>query len=106
MRRESLPVEALPAWARLNGVALSGVTFRQLQAEDRTDKGYAIVATEEKGTVQGPSEGEDSQPEVLLQIPSDLILSLEAVDNYAKADRYLREVLEAVGDLGRVTILF
>lgn len=106
MKHEFLPVEALPAWARLNGVALSGVTFRQLQAEDGTDKGCAIVAAEEEGTGQVPSEGEDSKPEVLLQIPSDLILSLEAVDNYAKADRYLGEVLEAVGNLRRVTILF
>ena len=93
MKREFLPVEALPPWARLNGLSVSDVAFRRLQAEDGTDKGSAIVATEAKGNGDMPSD-------VLLRIPSDLVLSLEAVD--AKSDRYLREVLEAVGDFGKV----
>jgi len=95
MKREFLPVEALPPWARLNGLSVSDVAFRRLQAEDGTDKGSAIVATEAKGNGDMPSD-------VLLRIPSDLVLSLEAVDAYAKSDRYLREVLEAVGDFGKV----
>lgn len=96
MKREFLPVEALPPWARLNGLSVSDVAFRRLQAEDGTDKGSAIVATEAKGN------GDDVPSDVLLRIPSDLVLSLEAVDGYAKSDRYLREVLEAVGDFGKV----
>lgn len=97
MRQQDLPIDTLPAWARLNGVSLSGVVFRRLQADDGTDKGCAVVATEARG------DGDDhSHPEVLISVPSDMVLSLESVSNYAKSDRYLREVLEAVGDFGRV----
>lgn len=96
MKREYLPVETLPAWAKLNGISLAGVAFGRLQAEDGTDKGCAIVATEEK------INESESNPEILLKMPSDLVLSLETVHNYAKADGYLREVLEAAGDFGRV----
>ncbi|KAI9931909.1 hypothetical protein ASPWEDRAFT_27807 [Aspergillus wentii DTO 134E9] len=95
MKREYLPVETLPAWAKLNGISLAGVAFGRLQAEDGTDKGCAIVATEAK------INESESNPEILLKMPSDLVLSLETVHNYAKADGYLREVLEAAGDFGR-----
>jgi hypothetical protein len=45
---------------------------------------------------------DETEPPILLEIPSDLVLSLETVQNYAKSDRYLHEVLEAVGNFGRV----
>jgi hypothetical protein len=48
------------------------------------------------------SSESDTNPEILLQIPSDLIISLETVQNHAKSDPYLRDVLEAIGDFGRV----
>lgn len=99
MKREYLSIDALPAWARLNGVSTSGVAFRRLQEEDGANKGVALVATEDKG-------GEDSDLDVLLQIPSDLILSLDCVETCAKSDPYLREILEAVGGFGKVTICF
>lgn len=99
MKREYLSIDALPAWARLNGVSMSGVAFRRLQEEDGANKGVALVATEDKG-------GEDSDLDVLLQIPSDLILSLDCVETCAKSDPYLREILEAVGGFGKVTICF
>lgn len=92
MKREYVSIESLPAWARLNGVSVSSIAFRRLQS-DGTDKGSAIVAE---------GKQDSSSKDVLLQIPSDLILSLEAVDTYAKSDRYLREVLEAVGGFGKV----
>ena len=101
MRLESLSTDALPAWARLNGVSPFGVAFRRLQADDGTDKGCAVVATEEKSR---DPESNDDHPEILLSVPSDMVLSLESVGNYAKSDRYLRDVLEAVGDFGRVCI--
>lgn len=100
MRREFHPIDALPAWARLNGVSLSGIAFRRLQAEDGTDKGCAVVATEEKSN--GDPESDDSRSEILLSVPSDMVLSLESVEIYAKADRYLRDVIDAVGEFGRV----
>ncbi|OJJ80867.1 SET domain-containing protein [Aspergillus glaucus CBS 516.65] len=91
MKREYLSIESLPVWARLNGVSVSGIAFKRLQS-DGTDKGSAIIAE---------GKQDSSSKDVLLQIPSDLILSLEAVDTYAKSDRYLREVLEAVGGFGK-----
>lgn len=95
MKRAYLPIDALPAWARLNGVSMSGVAFRRLREEDATNKGAALVATENKGE-------KDLGPDVLLQIPSDLILSLDCVETCAKSDPYLRDILEAVGGFGKV----
>lgn len=102
MRRESVPIESLPLWVHLNDVSLSGVEFRRLKDDDGTDKGCAVVATAEKDDEHLESGDTHSHPQVLIRVPSDLVLSRESVDNYAKSDRYLREVLEAVGDFGRV----
>jgi hypothetical protein len=95
MRRDYLPIEALTPWAKLNGISLEGIAFRKLQGADGTDKGSAIVATVEK------NDGED-EADTLLTVPSDLALTSEFVHNHAKIDRHLREVLDAVGDFGRV----
>ncbi|KAL1885435.1 hypothetical protein Plec18167_000929 [Paecilomyces lecythidis] len=99
MKREYLPIEALPAWARLNGISFNGIAFERFRSEDGTDKGSGVVATEEK--YNGDPESEESKPEFLITVPSDMVLSLGLVQNYAKSDRYLREVLEAVGDYGK-----
>jgi hypothetical protein len=40
--------------------------------------------------------------EPLLVVPKDLIISRENIELLAKADRHLRELLEALGDFGRV----
>ncbi|KAJ5082404.1 hypothetical protein N7532_011447 [Penicillium argentinense] len=98
MRREYLPLQSLPAWAKLNGIVTNGVAFQNLSSsENDTDKGNAIVAIENK-----TSDESDSLPQVLLQIPPELVLSLETVHAQSKSDQCLREVLEAVGDFGRV----
>jgi uncharacterized membrane protein YidH (DUF202 family) len=98
MKREYLPIEALPAWQRLNGIVATGVAFQKLGSDEHgADKGSAIVATEAKSSSEN-----DAIPQILLQIPADLVLSLETVHNHAKSDRYLRDVLEAIGDFGRV----
>lgn len=100
MKREYLPLEALPAWSRLNGIIADGVGVQKLSSsDDSTEKGNGIVATQDR-----TSKESDAQPEILLQIPSDLLLSLDIVHDYAKCDGHLREVLEAVGDLGRVRL--
>lgn len=83
-------------------MSLSGVEFRRLKDNDGTDKGCAVVATEGKDDEHPESEATHSHPQVLIRVPSEMALSLESVGNYAKSDRYLREVLEAVGDFGRV----
>jgi hypothetical protein len=40
--------------------------------------------------------------EPLLVVPKDLIVSRANIELVARSDRHLREVLEAVGDFGRV----
>ena len=92
MKRDSLPIESLPAWVRFNGIKANGVAFQNLVSP----RGTGIVASQDQ------MSDYETAPPILLEIPSDLILSLETVHNYAKSDRYLREVLEAVGDFGRV----
>lgn len=100
MKRDYLPLSSLPAWLRLNGVVANGIAFQQLgSSESGTDKGNAIVATSET-----TSNERDVQPQVLLDVPSDLVLSLDTVHDYSKSDRELREVLEAVDEFGRVCI--
>ncbi|KAF9886308.1 hypothetical protein FE257_011567 [Aspergillus nanangensis] len=99
MKREYLPIETLSAWTTLNGISVNGVAFQKIQAGDGTDKGSAIVAMKDRRSE--PPESEQSSPEILLNIPSDMVLSLQLVHNHAKADQHLREALEAVGDFGR-----
>ncbi|KAJ5576921.1 hypothetical protein N7535_003847 [Penicillium sp. DV-2018c] len=97
MRREYVPIELLPAWQRLNGITVQGIAFQKVGSDEHgADKGSAIIATEAT-----TSSEDDADPKVLLQIPSDLVLSVENVHNSAKSDRYLRDVLEAIGDFGR-----
>ncbi|KAJ5167078.1 uncharacterized protein N7482_005859, partial [Penicillium canariense] len=96
MKRESFPTDSLPAWLRLNGVDANGVAFQNLQTtEGDADKGNTIVATEARS-----SKDSDAEPEILLRVPYDLVLSLEAVHGYAKSDRHLHEVLDAVDEFG------
>ncbi|KAJ5682536.1 hypothetical protein N7462_005701 [Penicillium macrosclerotiorum] len=99
MRREYLPLGSLPAWLRLNGVTTNGVAVQGIGSPGKeTDKGNSIVATDVK-----TSKESDTSPEVLLRVPSDLVLSLDTVHDHSKSDRHLHDVLEAVGDFGRTT---
>lgn len=100
MKHDYYPIESLPSWIKLNGVSVNGIAFRKLQADDGTDKGSAIVATEVKTSGNAASNAVES--EVILRVPSDLVLSFDFVEEYSKSDRQLREVLEAVGNFGRV----
>ena len=86
MHRETLPVDQLAAWSRLNNVEFNGVKITIVQG----NRGSGLVTTAER-----------SNP--LLRIPNDLILSLETVWVYAKSDKHLRQVLEATGDYSRVS---
>ncbi|KAJ5950438.1 uncharacterized protein N7479_008851 [Penicillium vulpinum] len=97
MKREYLPIESLPAWQRLNGVVVQGIAVHKVGSDQHgADKGSALIATE----AQMSSE-DDAKPKILLQIPSELVLSLETIHNHAKIDKYLREVLDSLGDFGR-----
>lgn len=102
MKREYLPLGSLSAWARFNGITTHDITFQKVESTTVTefsglDKGNAIVATADK-----TNDSSTAESEVLLQVPSDLILSLDAVLNHSKSDPDLRAVLEATDYFGKV----
>ncbi|KAI9734604.1 MAG: hypothetical protein M1834_002205 [Cirrosporium novae-zelandiae] len=92
MKRQYISVDVLPAWAKLNDVAFRGVQVKQQLVHQGMDKGSAVVAERELQT------RDDS---LLMIIPKEMILSLDAVVEYGKSDKHLREVLEAMGTFGR-----
>jgi hypothetical protein len=108
MKRQYLPIEAMPAWARLNGIKFDGVAIERFCSNndsDGTDKGAAVVTKGEKFN-RDPANDNNSSPEVLISVPPDMVLSPSLIESYSKSDRSLKEVLEAVGDYGKVCILF
>lgn len=88
MHRETLPIDQLGAWIRLNNVKFNGVKITALQG----NRGSGLVTTAERST---------DNP-LLMTVPNDLVLSFETVWVYAKSDKHLRQVLEATGDYSKV----
>ena len=88
MHQETLPIEKLNLWAQLNGVEYNGVKINSVP----NGRGSGVVTTTEKSV-------EDA---LLITVPQDLVLSLENVWVYAKSDKHLQQVLEAVGEYSRV----
>ena len=88
-----LPPEALVPWAKLNDVA-----FTHLDPGVIAGRGAALVAR----TCLPDAENAGDGSQVLMTVPRDLILSLERVQEHAKVDKDFREVLESLGDFGRV----
>lgn len=88
MNRQILTAVSAAQWAQLNNVELNGIEISKLPGS----KGFGIVAKHDIA---------DENP-ILMTVPKDLILSLENVWLYAKSDRHLQEVLNAVGDFARV----
>ncbi len=88
MRRAELPISALPAWTKLNDVI-----FYDISVHDIEGKGFGLVADRHLS-----SEDAFDMP-VLLRVPRDLILSKEAVEEYAQVDKDFQELLTAAGGL-------
>ncbi|KAF2748889.1 SET domain-containing protein [Sporormia fimetaria CBS 119925] len=86
------PVEELSAWAAFHGVTFNGVKFGPLPGFE--ERGSAVVATRDLTA---------NREEPLILVPRELILSRQNIEVFAKADKHLREVLDAVGDFGRTT---
>jgi len=85
MRQVSLPLEDLQVWARFNNVQLFETLIEpHLIREDGNDKGGGLLAM-----------GEHGPGKPLVAVPHDLVLSKERVEQYAKADQILRELVEA-----------
>lgn len=85
------PIDALPTWATFHGVEFSGVKIGTLPGFE--ERGSTVIAN-------ARLEGATAEP--LLVVPKELIISRANIELFAKSDHHLREVLEAVGDFGRV----
>lgn len=85
------PIATLPKWASFHGVSFNGVKVGPLPGFE--DRGSTVIADRE---LQG------GKVEPLLVVPKELIISRENIELLAKADRHLREVLDAIGEFGRV----
>jgi len=81
------PKSSLLTWARLHGCQFSGVTVNSVEG-----RGHAVIAEQRLA----------QDAEALMTVPEKLILSRETVELFAKSDRYLREVLGALGSFGQV----
>lgn len=86
----SLPPEAFNPWAQLNDVK-----FHDVKPGRIAGRGSALIASK---AVTNSAEG----AECLLTVPRDLILGQEQISEQAKVDRDFRELLESLGDFGRV----
>jgi hypothetical protein len=87
------PLESLEEWSMFNGVEYNGIRVGVI--EGREDRGSAIRAVDIL-----------EQPETpLMKVPRELIVSKEKVYLQAKSDHHLRQVLEAVGEFGQVSLI-
>ncbi|KAK3069051.1 hypothetical protein LTR53_012908 [Teratosphaeriaceae sp. CCFEE 6253] len=84
-----LPPQAFLPWAELNNVAFTHVTPGIAEG-----RGGALLARQHLL--------EDQSPQALLTVPQALILSLERIAEHAKVDKDFREVLESLGEFGKV----
>ena len=87
MRRAQLPITALPAWSKLNDASFIDISVHDLGEE----KGFGLA------TGRRLSSKETFDVPTLLAIPHDLILSAEAIEEYAKVDQHFKQLLEAAG---------
>jgi hypothetical protein len=87
MPRTSLPIESLPRWAFLNDV-----DFLDVKIDAIDGKGYGLIAERALARVEDTYD-----IPTLLAIPRDLVLSAEAVEQYAKVDKNFRELRQAAG---------
>ncbi|OHE99094.1 SET domain-containing protein [Colletotrichum orchidophilum] len=87
MASSQLPLETLSTWAMFNDVDLVDVEAREIPG-----CGLGLLSNKDLSR-----EEETFDIPALLRIPRELVLSAEAVENYAKVDKNFRQLLEAVG---------
>ncbi|KAI5462563.1 hypothetical protein BGZ63DRAFT_217644 [Mariannaea sp. PMI_226] len=90
----TLPIDAFPAWVRFNDVHFNNTKLSQTEG-----KGLGLVAEVDlKTTAPGEGHGEvGKNPNILLSIPHDLVLSADTVKEYANVDQNFRQLLEVAG---------
>ena len=84
----TLPLESLQSFA-----SLYGIDFRGVRVASTAGRGSALVASR-------TAPRNESEP--FLVVPKDIILTRGHVFAHSASDKHLREVLEAVGDFGKV----
>lgn len=85
------PIDAFPAWAEFNGVTFNSIRIGSMPGFEH--RGSTVIA--DRRLVLG-------QEEPLMVVPRELILSRQTIDVIAKSDPHLKQLLEALGDFGRV----
>ena len=85
------PIDAFSIWAEFHGVKFGAVKIGPLPGFEH--RGSTIIAN--RSLVGG-----DEEP--LMVVPKELIVSRQNIDLIAKSDLHLKELLDAVGDFGRV----
>ncbi|TQV94002.1 hypothetical protein V2A60_003848 [Cordyceps javanica] len=82
-----LSIDSLPTWATLQDVKLQQVAMRRING-----KGYGLVAED----TLNASEDVNKTSEII-RIPAELVLSGEAIEEYAKVDHHFKELIEKAG---------
>ncbi|KAG5996734.1 hypothetical protein E4U52_005950 [Claviceps spartinae] len=90
MMAHSASLEAFPTWAHFTRVRFAGVKL----ADVGDGKGQGLVATAKFGHEEAAAVEIER---AVLRIPSDLVLSAEAVDAYAKVDHNFKQLLDVAG---------
>ncbi|KAK0384948.1 hypothetical protein NLU13_7427 [Sarocladium strictum] len=88
MAGASHSIAAFPAWARLNGIDIN-----DLALEDLPGKGFGFVARKQLYEPEDANSIEGSGKSYV-SVPRDLILSAEAVGDYAKVDHNFHQLLQ------------
>jgi hypothetical protein len=92
MKQTALPLDSLRAWSHLHEVQLSNVSIEARIVDCiGNDKGGGLLSTAKHASAQS-----------LIAVPLDLVLSKERVEQCAKADRDLQQLLEATSNLFQV----
>ncbi|CZT44243.1 related to SET domain protein [Rhynchosporium secalis] len=81
------PITALPAWSKLNDVDFLDIHVSDLGSS----KGFGLV------TSRALNSKEVYDAPTLLIVPKELVLSAEAVEEWAKVDTHFRELLGKAG---------
>lgn len=89
-----LDVHGVQRWA-----TASGIKFTSASPAHIPGRGIGLVADHSVISERG------QKPCQILELTEELVLSLEAVKQHASFDQDFREVLESIGEFGRVGLL-
>lgn len=89
MAQPSQSIAAFPAWARLNGIDVNGLSLGDIPG-----KGFGFVASKKLEAAELASSGSKAGGS-FIKVPRDLVLSAEAVNDYAKVDQNFHQLLDA-----------